>query len=91
MEKVMPLNEVLKYEDEMKKQGVSEVARSSRGFLGNYKKYKTFANMKNKNPPNENITWEDKRRAFVKRHLAQYKQNPTERRRLALIAWAFMP
>jgi len=84
----MTLKEVLKYEPEMNEKKVSEVARSPSGFLGQYKKYKTFDKMKNKIVPNENITWSEKRNNFLKRHLVQYKKNPTERRRLAIIAWA---
>jgi hypothetical protein len=79
----MPLSEVLKYEGDAKKQGVSEVARSKRGFLTAYKK----AGNSNKLP----IEWINKRNGFIARHLKAYKANPTERRRLALIMWAFMP
>jgi hypothetical protein len=60
---------------------VSEVARSKGQFLDQYKKYDT-------NLPPE---WKLKRQNFIKRHLAQYKLNPTPRRQLALIAWAYKP
>ena len=89
--KIMPLSEILKYEDEMKKKKVSDVARSSTGFLGQYKKHKTFNNFKDRQVPNGNIDWEEKRKGFIARHYAQYKKNPTERRRLAMIAWGFLP
>lgn len=36
-------------------------------------------------------TWESKRRGFVARHMAQYRTNPTYRRWLALVMWAYMP
>jgi len=39
--------------------------------------------------PNGKINWGEKRNAFIDRHLAQYRKNPTERRRLALLAWGF--
>ncbi len=85
--KVMPLNEILKYEKEMKAEKVSEVARGPNGFLTNYKKYKTYNNFKDKQVPNGKINWDDKRDAFIDRHIAQYRRNPTRRRRLALAAW----
>lgn len=87
--KVEPLSKILKEEDEMKKEKVSEVARSPSGFLGQYKKYKTFNNFKDNKVPNGKIDWGDKRNAFIDRHLVQYKNYPTERRRLALLAWGY--
>ncbi len=78
---LMPLSEVLKYENAAAKLGVSEVARSSRGFLSAYKKYGIELP----------IEWQQKREGFIARHLIQYNQKPTERRRLALIMWGFMP
>ena len=89
--KIMPLNQILKYEDEMKEQKVSEVARKPNGFLGMYKRYKTFDNFKDKQVPNGKINWAEKRNAFADRHLAQYERHPTPRRRLALIAWGVLP
>ena len=86
--KVMPLSEVLKYEQEAKEKGVSDVARSSSGFLGQYKKYKDFDKFKDKKASNSNMDWDDKRATFIARHLAQYKENPTRRRKLALAMWA---
>ena len=79
----MPLRSVLPHVPEMKRKGVSEVARSKRGFLTAYNKAKTSSNLSEK--------WENKRREFIARHLAQYKKNPTPRRKLALIAWAYNP
>ena len=84
-----PLSNVLKYEDEIIKNNVSVVARSKDGFLYNYKKYKTANNMKNKIVPNEKQTWEQKRNAFLARSVPQYKNNPTYRRWLSIIAWAY--
>ena len=86
--KVLPLSEVLKYEQEAKEKGVSEVARSSSGFLGQYKKYKDFDKFKDKKASNSNMDWDDKRATFIARHLASFKENPTQRRKLALIMWA---
>lgn len=62
-------------------QKVSEVARSEGQFLSQYKKF-------GERLPQD---WIIKRHNFIKRHLVQYKQNPTPRRKLALIAWAYMP
>jgi hypothetical protein len=45
--------------------------------------------MKNKKVPNENIDWETKRNAFLARSIPQYKSNPTYRRWLSIIAWAY--
>ena len=76
----------------MRKKGVSEVARSPRGFLTAYKKAGGKASALSD-------SWKAKREAFIARHMAQVKQNneplmkdgkPT-RRHLALIAWAYSP
>jgi len=78
---VTPLKVIKKYEPEMERLKVSEVARSPRGFLTNFKR--------NKGKINE--SWETKRNGFIARTLPPYKKKPTVRRRLALIAWAYMP
>lgn len=77
MFKLEPLREVLKYEKQARDLGVSEVARSRTGFLGRYKNNEL------------DDYWMNKRENFIKRHLVQYKKNPTTRRRLALMMWAF--
>jgi hypothetical protein len=84
MYKYMPLSEILEYESEMDALGVSEVARSPRGFLTYYKKI-------GGNSSRVNEEWEAKRNGFIARHLAQYKVDKGYRRRLALIAWAYNP
>ena len=76
---MMSLKDVLFYEPLMEKEKVSIVARSPKGFLTMYKKGLL------------NEKWLKKRQNFIKRHLAQYIKNPTLRRRIALIAWAYMP
>jgi hypothetical protein len=60
---------------------VSEMARSKGQFLDQYKQHGT-------NLPPE---WKLKRENFIKRHMAQYIKNPTTRRQLALITWAYFP
>lgn len=87
----LSLAEILKYENEMKKEKVSIVARGKNGFLREYKKYKMANVMKNKIVPNEKITWETKRNAYLARSYAGYKLNPTYRRWLSLISWGYMP
>lgn len=79
----MPLRSVLRHEPEMRRLKVSEVARSPRGYLTALKRAGSYDKLSDK--------WKQKRRGFVSRHLAQYKKNPTERRRLALIAWSYDP
>lgn len=89
----LPLSTVLRYESKAAARGVSEVARSSRGFLTAYK----AAGGKAASLP-EN--WRRKRDGFVARHKAQLEAHgeplfddsgrPT-RRHLALIMWAYSP
>lgn len=80
----MTLSEIAKYEPDMKRLKVSEVARSPRGFLTAYKK---ASGKLDKLSP----YWQQRREGFIARHLVQYKTKPTYRRKLALIAWAYMP
>lgn len=68
----------------MKALGVSEVARSPRGFLAAYRRA-------NGNPNNLSEDWKRKRAGFIARHMAQYRVDKGHRRRLALIAWAYDP
>lgn len=83
IEKWIPLMEAL---------GVSEVARSRRGFIAAYRRA-------GGRPERLPEAWRTKRDNFVKRHMAQVKKRkeplffkgiPT-RRHLALIAWAYSP
>lgn len=84
MYKYMPLSQILSYEKEMEALNVSEVARSPRGFLTYYKKLHGDSSKVNE-------YWDVKRNGFIARHLAQYKVDKGYRRKLALIAWAYMP
>ena len=74
---------------EIEAHGVSEVARAPGGFLYTY--LKKGPSMLDETVPLGSITWRQKRAGFIARHLAQYTKNPTARRRLALVAWAFDP
>ena len=79
MYKFVPIDEVIKFIPLMEQYKVSEVARSKGQFLDQYKKYGT-------NLPDD---WKIKRENFIKRHMVQYEKNPTLRRQLALMAWAY--
>jgi len=83
-----PLAAVLRAEPEAARLGVSEVARSPRGFVRAYEALRSRTASASV-PLFPNQTWGQRRHNFVKRHLAQYRQNPTERRRLALLMWAY--
>ena len=81
--KVMPLKEMLSYVKEAEDRKVSEVARSNVGFVGQYKKYKTFDKLP--------LFWKKKREGFIKRFLKVREKYPTRRVDLALIMWAYNP
>lgn len=84
----MTYKDAHKYESEAARWGVSEVARGRGGFMRIYEKH----GLKMKSLPfTDTTTWGRRRDNFVKRHMAQYKKNPTRRRWLALIMWAYMP
>ena len=85
----MSLREVLSAETDAIKQNVSSVARSDVGFVREYERAGNALAMKNRLVPNSSQTWGNRRDGFIKRHLAQYQKNPTERRRLALAMWAY--
>ena len=80
---MLSLKTIRKYEPEMKRLGVSEVARSKRGYLTALKKAKEYKNL--------SPEWKRKQAGFIARHGKQYEKNPTYRRRLALIAWSVDP
>lgn len=79
--RLLPLSVVEKYVAEAAAEGVSEIARGPAGFLQAYRKY-------GRRLPEE---WKKKRDAFIARSFAAYKMQPTNRRKLSLIMWAFMP
>lgn len=88
----LPLRQVERFVPLMQERGVSEVARSPRGFLTAYRRAGGPGNL----PPD----WLQRREAFIARHEAQVRRrgeplyerdgSPT-RRHLALIAWAYSP
>ena len=75
----VPYSYIEKFIPDMIQEGVSEIARSSNGFLNVYKRY-------GKHLPD---AWLKKRHNFIARTYAAYKLNPTYRRKLSLLAWAF--
>ena len=94
MHKFLPLKTIEKFVTLMEKLGVSEVARSPRGFLTAYRKASGHSDRLTSD-------WWQSREAFIARHMAQLVQRgeplydkatgrPT-RRHLALIAWAYSP
>lgn len=68
--------------------GVSEVARSARGFMSVYARAGSAAATR-RVPFSATQTWGQRRDNFVRRHLAQYEKNPTPKRALALRMWAY--
>lgn len=70
--------------------GVSEVARGPHGFVRAYQRFGGRASsIENAIDPYTGQLWGARRSAFIARHIVQYDENPTLRRRLALLTWAF--
>lgn len=91
---VLSYKQAAAYLEEARKYKVSEVARSARGFMGQYKKYGgKWSVMKTKPVPKpyQKQTWEQRRANFIKRVMVQYRKNNTYRRFISLIMWGFMP
>ena len=82
--KYMSLSKIKEKEPEMRRLKVSQVARSPRGFLTQYKRV-------GGNPAKLSDGWQKKRNGFIARTLPSYRNNPTYRRKLSLIAWGFNP
>jgi hypothetical protein len=89
----LPLRVVLRYLDLMEARGVSEIARSPRGFVAAYRRAGGDLSRLTSD-------WIRRRQGFVARHMAQvlYREEPLfeeggdpTRRHLALIAWAYSP
>ena len=75
------------FEAEAAREQVSEVARGPNGFMRVYEAHPSKAAMEQ--VFYGNISWAKRRDNFVKRHLAQYRKNPTRRRYLAMAMWAY--
>ena len=92
---LMKMSDIQSYIPHMQEEKVSEIARSSRGFLHHYNIYGNKVLLLNlpRNDPQytSHMTWDNKRNSFIARHLEEYNKNKTVRRKLALIAWAYYP
>jgi hypothetical protein len=77
---LLPLKEVLKFEKTAEANKVSIIARSPKGFLYYYKKNQGKL---------EDPFWIKKRNSFLARTLSAYYKNPTFRRWLSIVMWAF--
>jgi hypothetical protein len=73
----------------MEEMGVSEVARSRRGFFHAWNEHKSSV-WSHRDPKYDQL-WSERRDNFVSRHMQQFRANPTLRRFLALVAWAYTP
>ena len=88
----LSLSTIKRYEAQATRLGVSAVARSPRGFVRAYEAAGGSARVMNATRvPGRREMWGQRRAAFVARHLVQYRHQPTERRRLALLMWAYRP
>ncbi len=88
----MPVEEVEAMLPTIEAAGVSAVARSPRGFISAYRRIRSPLQMMIAEVPDlPTQTWAQRRDAFIARALPVYNANPTHRRALALIAWAFAP
>ena len=86
----MSYSEAAAYESQAAKKGVSDVARSSRGFMRAYERNKSPRSLCRESVADyPSQTWGRRRQGFIARHLAQYKTHPTKRRWLALVMWAY--
>ena len=86
----MSYNEAHAYEAKAREQKVSRVARSPRGFMRQFEKTQNIASFCRKRVDGyPNQTWGRRRHNFIARHLKQFKKNPTERRWLAMVMWAY--
>ncbi len=77
----IPYSSIKKEMPEIIAKKVSTRAREPRQFLSQYKSF----------GPHLPEYWETKRNAYIARTYAAYILNPTRRRELSLIAWAFRP
>ena len=80
----LPLDEIRRWLPEMERLGVSEVARSWRGFLTMYQDA-------GGNPRKVSDWWKARRTGFIRRHMVQYRRKPSYRRWLAFICWGYKP
>ena len=88
----MPVEEVEAMLPTIEAAGVSKIARSPRGFLTAYRRIRSPLRMMIAEVPDlVTQTWAQRRDAYIARALPAYNANPTHRRALALMAWAYAP
>jgi hypothetical protein len=88
----MPVEEVEAMLPTIEAAGVSKVARSPRGFVQAYRRIRSPLQMMIAVVPDlVTQTWAQRRDAYIARALPVYNANPTHRRALALISWAYAP
>ena len=88
----MPVEEVEAMLPTIEAAGVSKVARSPRGFVQAYRRIRSPLQMMIAVVPDlVTQTWAQRRDAYIARALPVYNANPTHRRALSLMAWAYAP
>ena len=88
----MPVEEVEAMLPTIEAAGVSKVARSPRGFVSAYRRIRSPLQMMIAEvPDHEPQTWSQRRDAYIARALPAYNADPTHRRALALMSWAYAP
>ena len=88
----MPVEEVEAMLPTIEAAGVSKVARSPRGFVQAYRRIRSPLQMMIAVVPDlVTQTWAQRRDAYIARALPVYNANPTHRRALALMTWAYAP
>jgi hypothetical protein len=90
----LPFSVATKYEAEAETLGVSEVARSNKGFMREYEKAGSWTSMQNRSLPagvTGGKTWGQKRRNFIARFIKMYEKRKTRKIFLALLMWAYRP
>jgi hypothetical protein len=86
-----PLRDVIAAAAIAERLNVSEVARSSRGFVKVYESLRRPAMVERAVDTFSGQTWSRRRYGFIARTLPAYDASPSERRRIALLCWAFDP
>lgn len=76
---MVPVSKIRRFVPMMDRLEVSKIARGSGGFLYSYLRGNVSEDLMKK------------RESFITRTLPQWRNNPTIRRGLSLIAWAYLP
>ena len=87
---LLSVDEIKLFLPEIRKEKVSKRARKKDGFLTVYLN-EGIRGVEARNYPNKNHSYLVERENFLRRTLIQFIKEPTKRRYLSLIAWAFIP